>query len=250
MMNQGSKDVVLHISNVTDECEDVSHRCLVEKILAPKILNKLAVTNILLAGRQGQESPLHCGRRTFMSSSLKIWENVLESSKRLLGLFWGVHGPSFEKMTRAHGEVINTRIGRLVEVEAPLEGLLIHRIFLRLRVKVDVSKPLLQGFILYRRGSLGLIGDGIKVYYNGERSKLWLWSRSKNRACEKLDIQNRRSMEDLGVGRNKQVQPMNFLISHTVAHRRGDNGDDARGSETSSSNKLAENVEVKQYEIG
>lgn len=36
------------LPEVTDECEDVSHRCLVRKILAPKILNKLAVTKILL----------------------------------------------------------------------------------------------------------------------------------------------------------------------------------------------------------
>ncbi|KAL7191018.1 hypothetical protein ACSBR2_023152 [Camellia fascicularis] len=32
----------------TDECEDVSHRSLVGKILASKILDKLVVTSILL----------------------------------------------------------------------------------------------------------------------------------------------------------------------------------------------------------
>lgn len=32
----------------TDECDDVSHRCLVGKVLAPKLLNKPAVSNILL----------------------------------------------------------------------------------------------------------------------------------------------------------------------------------------------------------
>ncbi|KAL7163699.1 hypothetical protein ACSBR2_039760 [Camellia fascicularis] len=37
------------LPEVTDECEDVSPRCLVGKIIAPKILNKPAVSNILLA---------------------------------------------------------------------------------------------------------------------------------------------------------------------------------------------------------
>ncbi|KAL7175593.1 hypothetical protein ACSBR2_029233 [Camellia fascicularis] len=35
------------LSKGLDECEDVSKLCLVGKILAPKILNKLDVSNIL-----------------------------------------------------------------------------------------------------------------------------------------------------------------------------------------------------------
>lgn len=84
--------------------------------------------------------------------------------------FWvQVHGLPIDKMTRAHGEVIGNRIGRLVEVEAPSTGLLLHCNFLRLQVEVDVLKPLLQGFILHRRDNTGLVGDGIKVFYKYEK---------------------------------------------------------------------------------
>ncbi|KAI7980943.1 hypothetical protein LOK49_Contig90G00007 [Camellia lanceoleosa] len=84
--------------------------------------------------------------------------------------FWmQVHGLPIDKMTRAHGEVIGNRIGRLVEVEAPTTGLLLHRNFLRLRVEVDVFKPLLQGFILHRKDSTGPVGERIKVLYKHEK---------------------------------------------------------------------------------
>ncbi|KAI8027045.1 hypothetical protein LOK49_LG02G00268 [Camellia lanceoleosa] len=146
----------LELPEVTDECEDVSHWCLVEKILAPKILNKPAVTNILLAAwKARQPLPL---------------EKAIDELDFRWSPFWvQVHGLPCDKMTRAHGEVIGNRIGQLVEIEAPSDGLLIHRNFLRLRVEVDVSKPLLQGFILYRRDSSGPVGNGLKVYYKYER---------------------------------------------------------------------------------
>ncbi|KAI8011283.1 hypothetical protein LOK49_LG06G00979 [Camellia lanceoleosa] len=84
--------------------------------------------------------------------------------------FWvQVHGLPFEKMTRAHGEVIGNRIGRLMEIEALSDGPLLHWSFLRLRVEVDVTKPLLQGFVLHRRGGTRPGDDGVKVYYKYEK---------------------------------------------------------------------------------
>ncbi|KAL7239081.1 hypothetical protein ACSBR2_005057 [Camellia fascicularis] len=84
--------------------------------------------------------------------------------------FWvQVHGLPVDKMTTSHGETIGNRIGRLIEVKARSEGLLLERSFLRLRVDVDVTKPLLQGFILHRRGALRVEIDDVRVLYKYEK---------------------------------------------------------------------------------
>ncbi|KAI8003771.1 hypothetical protein LOK49_LG08G02746 [Camellia lanceoleosa] len=181
----------------TDECEDVSHRCLVAKVLAPKLLNKPAVSNILLGAwktRAGVSiTPWNDNMYFFQFEDVEDRQRVLDESPwsvvgnllvlQILQLgrattelefqgspFWvQVHGLLIDKMTRVHGEVIGNRIGRLVEVKAPTTGLFLHHNFLRLRVEVDVLKPLLQGFILYRRNNTKLVGDGIKVFYKYEK---------------------------------------------------------------------------------
>ncbi|CAL5376913.1 unnamed protein product [Camellia sinensis] len=176
----------------TGECEDVSHRCFVGKVLAPKLLNKPAVSNILLGAwktRAGvsitpwndniyffQFEDVEDRQRVLNESPWSVMGSLLVLQTLQLGRataelefqwspFWvQVHGLRIDKMTRAHGEVIGNRIGRLVEVETPTTGLLLHRNFLRLRVEVDVLKPLLQGFILHRRDNTRLVGDGSKSF--------------------------------------------------------------------------------------
>ncbi|KAI7997134.1 hypothetical protein LOK49_LG10G00465 [Camellia lanceoleosa] len=159
------------LPEVTNECEDVSPRCLVGKILAQKILNKPAVANILLAtwkSRTGvvvtpwkeniflfqfkdledrsrvlQETPWSVMGHLLVLMPLSLGKAIDELDFRWTPFWVQVHGLPLAEMTRAHEEVIGSRIGRLVEVEAPSEGLLIHHSFLRLRVKMDVTKPLL-----------------------------------------------------------------------------------------------------------
>ncbi|KAL7186742.1 hypothetical protein ACSBR2_028466 [Camellia fascicularis] len=56
----------------------------------------------------------------------------------------------FEKANKSQWEIIGSRVGRLIKVEAHCDGLLLYRNFLRIRVDVDVTKPLPRGFILNR----------------------------------------------------------------------------------------------------
>ncbi|KAL7222244.1 hypothetical protein ACSBR1_024036 [Camellia fascicularis] len=115
------------------ECEDIFGLCLVSKIMAPKILNKQARINII-----------HSVWKIRASLIISSWSDNVQ-----------VHGLPVDKLTRAHRETISKRLRKLVPVEAYSEGLLLTRNFLRIRVEVDVTKPLLQGFTLYRRGVLG-----------------------------------------------------------------------------------------------
>lgn len=177
-------------------------------------------------------------------------------------------------MTCAHGELIRNRIGRLVEVEAPSDGLLIHRSFLRLRIEVDVTKPLLQGFILYRRDNSGPIGDVVKVYYKYEKLVKFCYDCGRighdNLSCKfvsreegcnsgfgpnqrigparsvtSLRSPNARPMEELRADRDKSMQPLSIPIGATVACSIRDDEVAASGSAASSSQNLDENVEVR-----
>lgn len=56
------------------------------------------------------------------------------------------------KLTRQNGEIIGRRIGNLLGVEALHDSILLERSFLRIRVEVDVTKPLPLGFILRLKG--------------------------------------------------------------------------------------------------
>ncbi|GMP47509.1 hypothetical protein CsSME_00015204 [Camellia sinensis var. sinensis] len=182
----------------TDENEDVSGRCLVGKILTPKILNKQAVLNIIHSAWKTRKSvrisSWNDNAYLFQFEELAGRQKVLEDAPwsvmgSLLVLqpvqprmvtselefhwcpFWvQVHGLPIEKLTRGHDETIGRRIGQLVSMEAYMEGLLLQRNFLTIRVKVDVTKPLLQGFILHRKEESEVPdGAGIKVLYKYEK---------------------------------------------------------------------------------
>ncbi|GMP72413.1 hypothetical protein CsSME_00030462 [Camellia sinensis var. sinensis] len=261
------------LPEVIDECEDVSHRCLVGKILALTILNKPAVTNILLATwktrasvvitpwkenvflfqfddledrlRVLQEAPWSVMRSLLVLQPLPLGKAIDELDFRWSPFWVQVHGLPLDEMTRAHREVIGNRIGRLVEIEAPSDGLLIHRNFLRLRVEVDVSKPLLQ-FILYRRDSSGPVGDGLKIYYKYERLSEFCYDCGRNghdklackfvsreeglhsgygpnqrtgpaKSLNLLQSSMRRNTEDLRTGRDKPEPHLHIPISRMAA---------------------------------
>ncbi|KAI8009834.1 hypothetical protein LOK49_LG06G00399 [Camellia lanceoleosa] len=289
------------LPEVMDECEDVSHRCLVGKILAPKILNKPAVTNILPATwktrvgvvitpwkeniflfqfedfedrvRVLQEAPWSVMGSLLVLQPLPLGKAIDELDFRWSPFWVQVHGLPLDKMTRVHGEVIGSRIGRLVEIEALSNGLLIHRSFLRLRVEVDVSKPLLQGFILSRRDSSGLVSDGLKVYYKYERLSEFCYDcgrighdklackfvsreeglhsgygpNQRTRHAKSLNLLQssmRRTTEDLRTGRDKPEPHLHIPISRMAACRQEADGDEASGTATPTTHQLATNVGV------
>ncbi|KAL7189821.1 hypothetical protein ACSBR1_039458 [Camellia fascicularis] len=205
-----------------------------------------------------QESPWSVMGSLLVLQTLPLGKAIDELEFRWSPFWVQVHGLPFDKMTRAHGEVISSRIGRLVEIEAPSDGLLIHRSFLRLRIEVDVSKPLLQGFILYRRNSSGPVGDGLEVYYKYERLSEFCYdcgrighnklackfvSREKGlysgygpnqrtgpaKSLSVLQSSMRRPTEDLRPGRDPLEPHVHIPISSMAARREGAVRDEASG---------------------
>ncbi|KAI8005103.1 hypothetical protein LOK49_LG08G00439 [Camellia lanceoleosa] len=160
------------------ENEDLSHLCLVGKILAPKTLNKGAVTTIIQAAWRIRGdltiSPWSDNIFLFQFSDEEDRHHILRDSPWsvmgwLLVLqplssgksaeeidfkwcqFWvQVHGLPVQKLTKQNGEILGNRIGRLVRVEAHAEGLLLYRSFLRIRMEIDIQQPLPRGLWLQR----------------------------------------------------------------------------------------------------
>ncbi|KAL7189819.1 hypothetical protein ACSBR1_039456 [Camellia fascicularis] len=114
-------------------------------------------------------------------------------------------------MTQAHGEVIGNRIGRLVEVEAPLEGLLIHRSGCFYEKLIEFCYD--YGHIGHDKGSCKFVSreEGLNSGYGPDQRT------GPAKSLSSPWSQNKRPVEELGVRRDKLVQPMNFSIDQTVA---------------------------------
>ncbi|GMP91233.1 hypothetical protein CsSME_00042012 [Camellia sinensis var. sinensis] len=160
-----------------DECEDVSGLCLVGKILTPKTLNRTIVSNILQNAWkpcsqfdispwgdnvylfQFSESEDQC--KVLDEAPWSVIGNLLVLQPFHLGIavsnfefrrwpFWvQVHGLPQDKMSKKHGKTIGNHLGKLIAIEALSDELFLGRSFLRIRVEIAVTKPLLQGFILH-----------------------------------------------------------------------------------------------------
>ncbi|KAI8000015.1 hypothetical protein LOK49_LG09G01931 [Camellia lanceoleosa] len=143
----------------TDESEDVSGRCLVGKILAPKLLNRQVVLNII-----------HSAWKTRKPVRISSWndnvylfqfEELADRQKVLEDAPWSVMG-SLLALQPLQPEMVTS--------ELEFQGLLLQCNFLRIRVEVDVTKPLLQGFILHRKEEWEVPGGaGIKIFYKYEK---------------------------------------------------------------------------------
>ncbi|XP_028084228.1 uncharacterized protein LOC114285387 [Camellia sinensis] len=144
-------------------CSDVvSRRCLIGKIFAPKQLNIPAVSSIVKGAWKMRASfsitPWNDNLFlfTFEDADDRLWKGTPVTALEFLwSPFWvQVHGLPPEKLTKANGELIGNRIGRLIRVEAHCEGLLLYRNFHRIRVELYISKPLPRGFFLQHNDSL------------------------------------------------------------------------------------------------
>ncbi|KAL7208012.1 hypothetical protein ACSBR1_029880 [Camellia fascicularis] len=159
---------------------DVSHLCLLGRILAPKPLNRQAVIKIVQRAWRPRAKVIisHLPENTFLFQFDDVEDQrrvLLEAPWSVMGHllvlqplsvgksaaemefqwcpFWvQVHGIPVTKMTRQNGEIIGHRIGRLIGVKAMHDSLLLYRSFLCIRVEVDVSKPLPLGFLLQQKG--------------------------------------------------------------------------------------------------
>ncbi|KAL7191478.1 hypothetical protein ACSBR2_023538 [Camellia fascicularis] len=154
------------------------------KILAPKTLNRQAVLNIIHSAWKTRTpfEELADRQKVLEDTPWSVMDSLLVLQPLQPGMvtselefcwcpFWvQVHGLPIEKLTCGHSETIGRHIGWLVSVEAHTEGLLLQRNLLRIRVEVDVTKPLLQGFIFHRKEEGEVPGGaGIKVFYKYEK---------------------------------------------------------------------------------
>ncbi|KAI7983760.1 hypothetical protein LOK49_LG15G00619 [Camellia lanceoleosa] len=163
-----------------DARDEVSQRCLLRKILGSKSLNKQAVSSIIHGAWNVRNSfsisPWNDNLFLFTFEDDEDRQWVLEEAPwsvmgnltvlKLVELrspvsqmdftwspFWvQVHGLLMDKMTKTNGETIGQRLGRLIRVDGHCEGLLLNRSFLRIRVELDVTKPLPRGFFLKQFG--------------------------------------------------------------------------------------------------
>ncbi|KAI8014352.1 hypothetical protein LOK49_LG05G00103 [Camellia lanceoleosa] len=163
------------------ESDDVSDLCLIGKVITQKTLNKQAVCNILQTAWRPRAtlnmspwsknvflfpfSDPEDRRKVLFKAPWLVMGHLLvvqplEAGKSGSELefqwcpFWvQAHGLSVAKLTRQNGEIIGQRISKLIGVEAMHDGLFHERSFLRMRVNVDISKPLSRGFFLHQNTS-------------------------------------------------------------------------------------------------
>ncbi|KAF5947497.1 hypothetical protein HYC85_013454 [Camellia sinensis] len=181
----------------SDENEDISNRCLLGKILASKSLNQQAVSNILLDAWRSrakleisswsensflfQFEDLEDHRRVLAEAPWSVMGNLLvlqplsarvSASEMVFhwSPFWvQVHGLPVAKMTKQNAEFIGKRLGNLIGVEAMHEGLLLNRSYLRIKMEIDVTKPLPLGFFLQHNSSSGSEQMETWVHYKYEK---------------------------------------------------------------------------------
>ncbi|KAL7163700.1 hypothetical protein ACSBR2_039761 [Camellia fascicularis] len=134
-------------------------------------------------------------------------------------------------MTRTHGEVIGNRIGRLVEIVAPSDGLLLHRSFLRLRVERLGHDKLACKFVSREEGLHSGYGPNLRT------------GPAKSLSGHHSSV--RRPMEEVRFDKDKPEPPLPILISCMAARRQGAVRDAASGSATPSPHQLAVNVGVR-----
>ncbi|KAI7991576.1 hypothetical protein LOK49_LG12G02484 [Camellia lanceoleosa] len=158
--------------------EDVPSLCLLGKVLAPKSLNNNTVSSIIKgAWRVRGElsiSPWSVNTFLFQFSEAEDRNRILsERPWSIMGSllvlqtlspnqtfeevdfnwcpFWvQAHGLPIQNMTKQNGLILGNRLGKVLSVEAPQDGLLLHRSFLRIRVEINIQHPLPRGLWLKR----------------------------------------------------------------------------------------------------
>ncbi|KAI7992412.1 hypothetical protein LOK49_LG12G01664 [Camellia lanceoleosa] len=254
----------LNLSEDCDECEDVSELCLVGKILAPKILNRTAVSNILQSAWKPRSklmiSPWGDNVYMFQFADSKDRCKVLDKAPwSVMGNhlilqplhlrmavsdfefcwcpFWvQVHGLPLDKMTKTHKVTIGNHLGKLITIEALSDGLLLVRSFLRIRVEIDVTKPLLQGFILHRRNPSGEAMADVRVLYRYEKLSESCYDcgriRYDNTSCK---FTSRADGATSGYGPDMRTGLVKSIGVHPDCHRNEPNADLASRSESGTS---------------
>ncbi|KAL7177622.1 hypothetical protein ACSBR2_030892 [Camellia fascicularis] len=132
-----------------DKSVDNSNLCLIGKIMVPKLLNKQAVSRIILGAWKTRVENEDDKALVLKTAPWSIMGNLL------------VHGLPMDKMTTRNGQIIGESIRKPIGVEAPNDGLLLSRSFLRIRVEVSFKYERLSDFC-YNCGRIGHDKDSCK----------------------------------------------------------------------------------------
>lgn len=161
------------------QTRDVSMHALVGRIITQKFLNKKTVQGMIMKSWGNPEGLeiIDFGKNTFLFNfkdfkmSQRVYNdgpwNVMGS---LLCLqrwvpeftmfeipfthcpFWiQIHGVPFEGISRENATKIGSKIGDVLEVEDPIIEKRITRGFMRVRVSINITKPLVTGFWVPRK---------------------------------------------------------------------------------------------------
>lgn len=160
----------LDLEEGSGETGEICNLCLVGRILSPKTINPIAITNVVTSvwkmrapfsvapwqnntllfrfeDGEDKESILQEGPWSIMNNLLIL--NPLKEDGVIFDMefehcpFWvQIHGLPLGKMTRANAETIGKRFGKLLAVETSTDGMLLGRSFLRVRVAVKITDPL------------------------------------------------------------------------------------------------------------
>ncbi|KAI8010323.1 hypothetical protein LOK49_LG06G01269 [Camellia lanceoleosa] len=175
------------------KAETVSKFCLIGKVLAPKILNRNAVSSIINSAWKLRgtltisawsdniflfhfteveernrilfESPWSIMGSLLVLRTLSAGQTAAEVDFNWCSFWVQAYGLPFHNMTRQTGEILGRQVGHLVQVEAQSEGLLLNQSFLRFCVAINLQEPLPKGVWLKRPQG----GSAIWVFFKYER---------------------------------------------------------------------------------
>ncbi|KAL7204124.1 hypothetical protein ACSBR2_017233 [Camellia fascicularis] len=160
----------LELFDSPNEVDDASSLYLLGKVLASKSLNNNAVSSIIKGAWKVRGelsiSPWNVNTFLFQFSKEEDRNRILRDCPwsimgSLLVLqtlspkqtmeevdftwcpFWvQAHGLPIQNMSKQNGIIIGNRLGKVISVEAPKDGLLLHHSFLHIRVEINTQHPL------------------------------------------------------------------------------------------------------------
>ena len=178
---------IVPLEDIEEAKRSIASSTLVGKIICNKTVNRGAVKSILFKawGEPDSMSIADLGPNTFMFTfteedtpkrimeespwnvmghllSLQWWSpwcSITEVSYDLVDFWVQAHGVPLEALSSRAATRIGERIGGLMEVEDPVVDGRILRSFLRMRVTIDIRKPLTTGFWVPRK----------------EKNPVWVW---------------------------------------------------------------------------
>ncbi|KAI8013777.1 hypothetical protein LOK49_LG05G03660 [Camellia lanceoleosa] len=160
----------LELFDSPDEVDVASSLCLLGKSLASKPLNHNVVLSIIKGAwkvrgelsilpwlentflfqfseeadrnRILRDSPWSAMGSLLVLQTLSTGQTIDEVDFHRCPFWVQAHGLPIQKMTKQNGEIIGNRIGKVINVEAPKDGLFLHCSFLRIRVEINIQNPL------------------------------------------------------------------------------------------------------------